>query len=62
VVNILENLSKVGRFSMTLMFLTVKDKAGKFVHWISQLLADTAIDAFGVERFLSYQCLGSVWQ
>ncbi|CAK9234912.1 unnamed protein product [Sphagnum troendelagicum] len=27
VVNILENLSKVGRFSMTVMFLTVKDKA-----------------------------------
>jgi hypothetical protein len=47
---------------MTVMFLTVKDKAGKFVHWISQLLADTAIDAFAVERFLSYQCLGSVWQ
>jgi hypothetical protein len=31
VVNILENLSKVGRFSMTVMFLTVKDKA---VSWI----------------------------
>jgi hypothetical protein len=45
---------------MTVMFLTIKDKAGKFVDWISQLLADTAIDAFGVERFLSYQCLGSV--
>ncbi|CAK9236093.1 unnamed protein product [Sphagnum jensenii] len=27
VVNILENLSKVGRFSMTVMFLTIKDKA-----------------------------------